>query len=87
MVSKRQRKSMKPRLNAMKDDKAQNEIQKNDDGSADTQVEMGEKISSEDVDRRSNTKKINEIFRPKKMKKYRSLADIYRVTKPIDSEN
>lgn len=87
MVSKRQRKPMKPRLNAMEDDKAQNEIQKNDDGSADTQVEMGEKISSEDVDRRSNTKKINGIFRPKKMKKYRSLADIYRVTKPIDSEN
>jgi len=45
------------------------------------------RISSEEVDQKSNNNKSNKIFKPKKAKKYRSLADIYKVTEPIDTEN
>jgi hypothetical protein len=47
----------------------------------------GKRISCEYVYARQNKKKINEIFEPKKIKKYRSLGDIRRVTIPINPKS
>lgn len=45
------------------------------------------RISSEEVDQKPNNNMSSKIFKPKKAKKYRSLAEIYKVTIPIDTEN
>lgn len=45
----------------------------------------GKRISCEEVDQRANNKEVKEIFRRKKMKKYRSLKEIYKVTVPIEN--
>ncbi|GAU37248.1 hypothetical protein TSUD_319010 [Trifolium subterraneum] len=41
------------------------------------------RIPRKEVDQRSNSNKISEIDEPEKIK-YRSLADIYAVTKPVN---
>jgi len=43
----------------------------------------GKRISCEEVDQRANNKEVNGIFGRKKVKKYRSLKEIYNVTAPI----
>jgi len=45
------------------------------------------RISSEEVDQKPNNNNNNKIFKPKKVKKYRSLAEIYKETTSIDTEN